>query len=98
MIRDKKSSQIALTHLDAVVVEIRDDDVSLGVDGDVVRPGQVVRLAAARAELGEEFAVELKDVDARGLVVHHDQVARRVHRDPLRTQQLPAADSTHEFA
>ena len=56
-----------------MVVEIRDDDMPLRVDGDVVRPGQVVRLAAARPELGEEFAVELKDVDARGLVVHHDQ-------------------------
>ena len=88
----------ALTHLNAVVVEIRDDDVAQGVDGDVVRPGQVVRLAAARAELREEFPVELKDVDARGLVVHHDQVPRGVDRDPLRPEQLPAADATHEFS
>ena len=42
-----------------MVVEIRDDDMPLRVDGDVVRPGQVVRLAAARTELGEEFPVEL---------------------------------------
>ena len=48
-----------VTHLNAVVVEIRNDDMPLRVDGDVVRPGQVVRLAAARPELGEEFPVEL---------------------------------------
>ena len=33
----------------------------LRVDGDVVRPGQVVRLAAPRPELGEELPVELKE-------------------------------------
>ena len=87
-----------MSHLNAVVVEIRDDDMPLRVDGDVVRPGQVVGLAAARPELGEEFAVELKDVDARGLVVHHDQVPRGVHRDALWPQQLSSADATHEFA
>ena len=101
-----------------MVVEIRDDDMPLRVDCDVVRPGQVMGLAAARAELGEEtlldpswhhlclicmylgeeFAVELKDVDARGLVVHHDQVPRGVDRDPLWPEQLPAADATHKFA
>ena len=81
-----------------MIVEIRDDDMPLRVDGDVVWPGQIVCLAAARPELGEEFAVELKDVDARGLVVNYDQVSRRVHCDPLRTEQLAAADATHELA
>ena len=50
-----------LPHLNAVVVEIGDDDMPLRVDGDVVRPGQVVRLAAPRPELGEELPVELKE-------------------------------------
>ena len=41
-------------------MEIGDDDMPLRVDCDVVRPGQVVRLAAPRTELGEELPVELK--------------------------------------
>ena len=44
-----------------MVVEVGDDDMPLRVDGDVVRPGQVVRLAAPRPELGEELPVELKE-------------------------------------
>ena len=44
-----------------MVVEIGDDDMPLRVDCDVVRPGQVVRLAAPRTELGEELPVELKE-------------------------------------
>ena len=50
-----------LSHFNAVVVEVGDDDMPLRVDGDVVRPGQVVRLAAPRTELGEELPVELKE-------------------------------------
>ena len=43
-----------------MVVEIGDDDMPLRVDGDVVRPGKVVRLAAPRTELREELPVELR--------------------------------------
>jgi hypothetical protein len=42
------------------------------VDSDVVRPGKFRPLAAAAAKLGEELPVQLEDVDARCLVVHHD--------------------------
>ena len=51
-----------------MVVEVGDDDMPLRVDGDVVRPGQVVRLAAPRPELGEELPVELKEA------LNHNQI------------------------
>lgn len=43
-------------------------------------------------ELGDQFAVELEDENAAGLVVHHDDVAISVHRDALRAHQLARAD------
>ena len=49
----------------------------LRVDGDVVRPGQVVRLAAPRPELGEELPVELR----KG--VHYDYLITYLNIDSI---------------
>lgn len=47
---------------------------------------------ASVTELGDQLAVDLKDEDAAGLVVDHDDVAVPVHRHALRAHQLPWAN------
>lgn len=44
---------------------------------------------AAVTKLGDQLAVELKDEDAAGFVVHHDDVAVSVHRHAFGAHQLP---------
>lgn len=44
---------------------------------------------ATVTKLGDQFAVELKDEDAAGLVVHHDDVTVSVHRHTFGAHQLP---------
>lgn len=46
---------------------------------------------ATVTKLGDQLAVELKDEDAAGLVVDHNDVAVSVHRHAFRAHQLPRA-------
>ena len=71
--------------LDIMIMEVRHDDIPQGVDGGVVRPSQLVHLRAPGPELGDELAAGLEDVEARGLVIHHDQLPCCGHRHPLGT-------------
>ena len=59
--------------------------MALGVDGDIMRPGQVLGLRASRPELEDEFPIEAEDEDAGGLVVHDHQLSRLIDRNSLRT-------------
>lgn len=47
---------------------------------------------ATVTELCDQLAVDLKDEDAAGLVVDHDDVTVPVHRHAFRAHQLPRAN------
>ena len=79
-------------------MEVRHDDIPESVDGGVVRPGELVQLRAPGPELGDELAAGLEDVEARGLVVHHDQLPGRSHRHPLGPEQPRAAELAEELS
>ena len=53
--------------LDGVVVEVGDDDVAVGVGGDIVRPRELPGLGPAGPEFGFHFAVGGKDEDSAAL-------------------------------
>ena len=59
-------SQLA-ADLDGVVVEVRDDEVAVGVGGDVVRPRELPGLGPPGPEFGFHFAVGGKDEDSAAL-------------------------------
>ncbi len=72
-------------NLDRVVVEIRDDDVTLRVDGYELRPRQLRGLAAPTPELLDELAAGLEDKNARLFAVDYNQMAGPINGHALRT-------------
>ena len=66
-----------------MVVEIRDDDVIIWVDGNEMWPREFARIAATGAEFLHKFPIGLKDEDAWSSIIHHHQMAGSIHSDTL---------------
>ena len=68
-----------------MVVEICDDHTVLAVDGDVVRPSELVLRRAAAAEPRQQPAASGEGNHGRTAVIHHQQVTATVRRHTFRS-------------
>ena len=81
-----------------MVMEVGDHDVTSRGHGRVMRSGQLILARTSFPEFEQQLAVGLEYEHARGLVVHHDEVTRRVQRDPFGALQFSVPDPVDELA
>jgi len=71
-------------HLDGVVMEVRNDDMTATIHSDEMRPGQMILAAAAGPKAADEAAVVGEDAYRRRFVVHHVDLPRPIDRQSFR--------------
>ena len=89
----RKSSTLhsMMSYLDAVIVEVGDDDFSARRgDGTEVWTGQMARVGrTTRSKLVNDASIWLENVHSTTAIVNDDDTTMRVAADTLRTKQLP---------
>ncbi len=65
-------------------MEVWDDDMVLGINGDEMRSCQFVMFASPRPEFLYNFPIGLKDYDTRGSIIHNHQMTWTIDRYPFR--------------
>ena len=76
------------TYFDRMIMEIWNDDMVLGINGDKMRSGKFIRFASSRPETLHQFAIWLKDQDAWSFVVHYDDMSWAIDSNAFGTWKL----------